>query len=408
MYILEFLKGAAQQRGDEAIRVEHRLLCSGELYNRCVLTHDWRKSDITRVLLRQPCELFVASRPFDAYPQELCIRLVLPYATEQDGDRNFSAMRTFLPDDEVVEDVCSILSLLSRRLISPYAKVRELHPEVPERKSAFGSYESDIPLAIAANRRGVAWQSRPATVITSFHGQKVIDNAPPPVGADDRSLAEFLQNLPAAPAAKRIVSACRLYRTALELIETRADIAYQLLISTVETLAGAALAKFEPEDAEKLATKAAVQQQAKTLGLDENQANALALLACQGMSWTKRKFVKFLMDRLRPADLAAKDAVFMLSEHFCPPAEDTEKALGLVYSARSGNLHGGLGFPATVGIGTSPYIHFRQMPVNPLKPPEIPPAAWFERVVSVAARKFLMEQTGISAAPFVEQGSEQQ
>jgi hypothetical protein len=212
--------------------------------------------------------------------------------------------------------------------------------------------------------------------------------------------------LPESSLGKLIASSCRLYLTAPDRNETRADIAYQLLISTVETLAGAALAQFEPDDAEKLAVKSAVQRQAKAYGLDENQANTLALLACKGMGWTKRKFVKFLMDRLSPADLSAKDAVFMLPEHFCPAAGDTEKTLGLIYMARSGNLHGGLGFPASVGVGTSPYIHFRQMPLNPLKPPEIPPVTWFERVVSVAARKFLMEQTGVSAAPFIEYGSQ--
>jgi hypothetical protein len=405
MYVLEFLKDAAKGPDAGAIRVEHRLLCSGELYNRRILTSDWRKSDITRILLREPCELFVASRPFAAYPQELCIRLALREATEHAGEGNVSAMRTFLPDDEVVEDLCSLLSVLSRRLISPYIKTREQHagiPELLEHDRPYGSYESDLSMPIAANRREAAWKPRPATVLTSFEGQKVIDNAPPPTGADDHALADFLTRLPKAAFAPAIVSASRLYRTALELIETRADIAYQLLVSTVETLASAALAKFEPDDAEKLAAKSEVQRQARVYGLDETQANALALLACKGMGWTKRKFTRFLMDRVSPAEIVTKDAVFMVPEHFCPSADDTEKTLGLIYMARSGNLHGGLGFPVSVGVGTSPYIHFRQMPLHPLTPPEIPPVAWFERVVSIAARKFLLEQVGVAEPPFVQ------
>lgn len=404
MYLLEFLKTAANTSAG-TIRVEHRLLCSGELYNRRVITYDWRKSDVTRVLLREPCELFVASQPFAAYPQELCIRLALPYVTEQDSGGQFSSSTMFLPDDEVVEDLCSILSLLARRLVSPYVKTREQHPEMPGHQAAYGSYMSDVPTPIASDRRGSAWKSRPATVITSFEGQKVIDNAPPPVGVDDMALGEFLTKLPTAASARAIVSASRLYRTALELIETRADIAYQLLISSVETLANAALETFEPDDAEKLAVKAGVQRQARAYGLNDEQANRLALLACKGMGWTKRKFTKFLMDRVSPADLAAKDAVFMLPQHFCPSAEETEKTLSLIYTARSGNLHGGLGFPASVAVGTSPYIHFRQMPLNPLKPPEVPPVPWFDRVVSLAAQKFLLEQTGLSAVPFVACGS---
>ena len=78
MHLIEFLKGL--QPGDneslqEAVEVEYRLACSGELYNRGVVTADWRKSDITRVLLSERrVELFVASRPFDDYPQELRYR----------------------------------------------------------------------------------------------------------------------------------------------------------------------------------------------------------------------------------------------------------------------------------------------------------------------------------------------
>ncbi len=404
MYLLDFLRSAANTSTGN-VRVEHRLLCSGELYNRRVIACDWRKSDVTRVLLREPFELFVASQPFEAYPQELCIRLALPFVTEQESEGQFSCLRRFLPDDEVVEDLCSILSLLARRLVVPYVKTREQYSEVPGDRDACGSYLSDVPAPIASDWRGSAWKSRPATVITSFEGQKVIDNAPPPVGVDDAALGEFLTKLPTAAAARAIVSASRLYRTALELIETRADIAYQLLISTVETLASAALETFEPDDAEKLAVKAEVQRQAKTYGLDDIQANRLALLACKGMAWTKRKFTKFLMDRVSPADLAAKDAVFMLPQHFCPSVEETEKKLGLIYTARSGNLHGGLGFPASVAVGTSPNIRFGQMLLNPLKPPEVPPVPWFDRIVSLAAQKFVLEQTGLSAVPFVACGS---
>lgn len=404
MYLLEFLKASANTTAG-SVRVEHRLLCSGEFYNRRVTTYDWRKSDVTRVLLREPFELFVASQPFEAYPQELCIRLALPYVTEQESEGQFSSFTTFLPDEEVVEDLCSILSLLARRLVAPYVKTREQHPAVPGHQIAYGSYWSDVPMPLASNRPRSMWKPRPATVITSLKGQKVVDNAPPPVGVDDAALGEFLTKLPTAVSARAIVSASRLYRTALELIETRADIAYQLLISTAETLASAALETFDPDETEKLAVKAGVQRQAKAYGLEDLQANHLALLACKGMAWTKRKFTKFLMDRVSPEDLVAKDAVFMLPNHFCPSAEETEKTLSLIYSARSGNLHGGLGFPASVAVGTSPYIHFRQRPLNPLKPAEVPPVPWFDRVVSLAAQKFLLEQTGLTAVPFLALGS---
>ena len=64
------------------------------------------------------------SRPFDAYPQELCLRFRLSYETEKGAERA-SFIRILLPDDEIVEDLSSILTLMARRLIVPAGKTRE-------------------------------------------------------------------------------------------------------------------------------------------------------------------------------------------------------------------------------------------------------------------------------------------
>ena len=113
MYMLEFLRTA--RGGCEAVSagnvgVEYRLACSGELYNRNVQTLDWRRTDISRVLLKEPFELFVASQPFATYPQELCLRMTLRRVEEKDGNSTV----IFIPDEDVAEDLCSILSVLSR------------------------------------------------------------------------------------------------------------------------------------------------------------------------------------------------------------------------------------------------------------------------------------------------------
>jgi len=146
MYLLQFLAGSSSHAG--AVDVEYRLACSGELCNRKVLiAGDYRKSDVSRVLLRTPLELFVVGHPFDKYPQELCTRLKLDFVTESKG----SSGTTFLPDEDVVEDFCSILSLLSRRLISPVAKIRERHADYGSGlglHDALGSYASELPAPI--------------------------------------------------------------------------------------------------------------------------------------------------------------------------------------------------------------------------------------------------------------------
>jgi hypothetical protein len=127
MYLLKFLQEAQSRSG--GVDVEYRLACSGEFYNRRVETFDWRKSDVTRILLDQPFSIFVASRPFDSYPQELCVRLTLNTVTEEGGAPNMRGIRTFLPDDDVVEDLCAVLSLVSRRLVSTVTKTREKHDD---------------------------------------------------------------------------------------------------------------------------------------------------------------------------------------------------------------------------------------------------------------------------------------
>ena len=98
-YALGFLK-ARSEEGDSAgaFEVEYRLSCSGELYNRNIKTGDWRKSDATRILLRTPFELFVASDPFDDYPQELCARLVVNRVVIENPPKSFT--RVFLPDED--------------------------------------------------------------------------------------------------------------------------------------------------------------------------------------------------------------------------------------------------------------------------------------------------------------------
>jgi hypothetical protein len=405
MYLLRFLEKASNQANEavaDAVGVEYRLACSGELYNRRVQTCDWRKSDATRLLLRKPLELFVASQPFSAYPQELCARLTLRYITEEQTVQNVSSKSIFLPDEDVIEDCCSVLTLLSRRLITPVAKTRVRNQD---ENPPLGSYTLDVPMPILSFPRFVVWKQRPLSVLTSMEGQRIIDNAPPPVGVDPEALSAFLSGLLKLPSPVEIVYASRLYRTALELIESRADIAYQLLISTVESLAAVALRDFQPTDDEKLETQSALRQRAKEFGLGEEMTNHLALEACKGQPWLKRKFKKFLLDFVDPEVLVSQDRVFLVPQHLYPKKDDLPKVFGRIYDARSGNLHGALPFPRSVGIGVNPWINARELPVNWLAQDEVPPVAWFERAVSLAVRGFLIQSGANAAEPFVELGA---
>ena len=146
-----------------------------------------------------------------------------------------------------MEDLCSILSLLARRLISVVGKVRERRAE---RDTALGSYGWDAPVTVLNGAGFAVWRRCPISIITSHQGQRVEFHNVPPTEVDDEALKEVLLKLAVLPAAKPIVRACRLYKTALELIDDRPDITYQLLISATETMAGAVLSDYKPDEAE--------------------------------------------------------------------------------------------------------------------------------------------------------------
>ena len=103
---------------------------------------------------------------------------------------------------------------------------------------------------------------------------------------------------------------------------------------------------------------------------------------------------------LRRRFLYKRDRIFFLSEYyFSPTPEDLEKTLKKIYDARSSSLHSGSVLPRSIAIGTSSWIDVGKLPLNPLKPDDVPPVAWFERVVYVAAQKFLLGQTAAQSCP---------
>lgn len=404
MFLLKFL---SRNPGDTGpISVEYRLACSGQLCNRRVLTlGDDRKSDASRILLKGPLELFVVAHPFDAYPQELCLRLSLDYVTELHGAFESGTSRiTLLPDEDIVEDFCSILTLLSRRLVSPIVKVQERHADHGSHAyDALGSYGLECPTPILNPSEAPVWKRRPLTIVTSSEGQKIVNNNPPLVGVDPGALSEFLIQFPNVPKADQVVYAARLYRTALETIEVRPDIAYLLLVSAVETLADVAFKDWEPTEFEKLEAKAPLTSCAQQMRLTAEQTKQLVLADCKSEKWATKKFKKFLLDFTPLDQLEVDDRVFIVPSFLCPAKDAIPKTLGLIYKARSDNVHVGSPFPRSIRIGTTAALGIRDLPPNwPFGGrPDIPPVTWFERVVWLASSQFVLQESGIKSIPCV-------
>jgi hypothetical protein len=389
MYILDILKQVNSDATEllDSVAFEYRLLCSGELYNANVITADWRKSDVTRLLASRPFLLTVCSHPFNDYPQELSLRFKTTMITETKGRTTV----TFYPDEEIARDLSSILSLILRRLITVSAKVREIHPRRYDQEL---DYLLDNSTDFVNRTTRDYWARKPATIIYGAKGiHDIIDYNPPPLGVDPQDLLKLLTKLASSPCAESLVLAARLYSQALRQIEHEADLAYQSFISCVETIANQALQGYHPEESEMVMAKKAVFDKAAELGLGQEQCREIAIEACSGMSWTTKKFTKFLVDNAGK-DLWEKDDLFQLDPLFCPKQGELQSAIRSVYKARGGATHKGRPYPPSISIGIGPTVPIDALLDLNLDPESetlnrLPPIAWFERLVNSAILNFI-------------------
>ena len=397
MHILDYLTNAEKQiridddsvvhfqpRLDEnSVRVEYRLICSGMLYPGQLLG-DWAHSDVARILLSLPVELLVASRPYDDYPQEFALRFVVS-PVEETGDR---IIHSYRPDWEIASDFAALLTLLCRRLITVAGKVREQYSS-----RHVTPILADYPGPIATTLRSSYWKEHPLDFVSGRTSVYVHSYHPPNVPFGSADIMQTLLALPKLDVAPAIVRAARLYASAMEHIESQVETSYQLLISAVETIAGAALEGWQPDTEAKIASKSAlVAYASKTENLDKELTQRLAVAACEGDRWVSRKFKKFLLDNVDREAISGKDELFIVPEEFCPKHDQIEKAIAEVYQARSGATHSGKSYPASAVIGPSTRVPMKAFDdvVNEKRP--FPPIGWFERVVNNAICRFLRTQ----------------
>lgn len=383
MHILSFLKKRSQKQTiDDFITCEYRLLCSGTVYNSDVLTADWRKSDATRLLLNSPFTVIVASHPFDDYPQELALRFTADRVTEE----RRLGYSTFYPDEEIARDIAALLCLFCRRLVTVSAKIREMHPKQYE-----GEPEVflDWPIGFVNSLKVKHWERQPATVVYGSGGvERVIDYNPEPKPISSRKLQKLFLSLPSSPYAESIVNSARLYALALERVGQDVDIAYQLLIASIETIANDFYRRDAPTESEMIKVKKNVADLAIQLGLTEEKGKQLAIEACKGVSWHARKFSKFLIENTGD-ELWTKDDLFKLPELLLPKKSDFELAIDEIYRARGKASHSGGTYPASARIGTRSTLPAGVLlDIDPSERP-FPPIAWFERVVDSAITGFV-------------------
>ena len=375
---------------------EFRLLCSGALYNGRILGGDWTKSDACRVLCREPVALMSVSTPPDDYPQELLLKVaVRPTEVVKEAPGGGKSISTFTPHAEVASDLAALLTLLLRRLVTVHCQVSVKIPLDP--KSVLGLLVDEWPMPIFRPASVTAWRPRPLFVSYTLNAPpRVTGYSVPPLGIDVDWLRAILIKLPSVPTAPALLACARLYAEAMQILEDRPEVAYQLFIAAAETLASVAAKNFQPTDAEKADTKRVVSNRALALGLAEPAARELAILATADMKWTGQKFRQCLM-RYADDSIWLPDDLFVLEADWLPKREEFETVLRKICRMRGAVLHSGERFPASVGIGTTPLVPVRALQ-DLLAGDTFPPVTWFERVVQRAALCYAEETLGVAPA----------
>ena len=167
------------------------------------------------------------------------------------------------------------------------------------------------------------------------------------------------------------------------MIEEWPEIAYQLLVYCVETVANRKYSYYSPSRAEMVAAKGGVAKRARKYGLTQQQAEDLAVLACSGMSWAFRKFQMFLHAAKENVTKDGDD-LFRLPSVFDPPADELDEVISRIYKSRSAAAHLGEAYGASIALGTAPTVPISAVHELLSGSQEVPPIAWFERLVNAA------------------------
>jgi hypothetical protein len=399
MYLLRYLQEAEKtDRQPFKLTVEFRLVVSGEFYNRSASSSAWRSLEMARLLLQRPFELYVVSRPFNAFPQELCLRFGLSLIW--DHQPGGGSIGTAPPYDDLVEDICALLTLLSRRLVVPALETRVLSkPDSKSMRSDSFQYDHPSPIIGLGNLRSRTMRTSRSDV--SVGKGAIVEHTPPPLGVDGNTLAGAFFSLAQSECASAVLQAARAYSSALQLMLTRPELAYQLLISSVETVANKVCSDYRPSQEDMIEHKRGVHTKAISFRLSTEQADSLAVEACRDEHWLGRKFRTFFF-RYRSFEESGPDEMFPLADGWEPKEEDFEKVLKAIYSARSKHLHEGKEFPEWIGWGASAAIPASWYPAYSNGSNLVPPVTWFERLVSSTLKCLLAgERNADSPEPFV-------
>jgi hypothetical protein len=400
--VLDFIRGSFPDTSGDYACVEYRLMCSGNLHR--AIFGDWSKSTVARNLSPKHFELFVCSSRPEEYPQELSLRFSCPRVAEQYKQSTFSHR----PDGEIAQDLCALLTLFCRRLVTVAGKVSESYKDLPaERPEKLTNWP--FPLHGAIWRY---WSPQPATVTVTAEvvggelrpRQEVQSHTPIAVAVTPNDLTEFLnkvaENDEIAPA---LIMAARRYHEALHYIPENVDLSYLLLVSAVESITAKGFKGYKPDINKILESRKELVDYLTSLSLSDEQIRRGIEIIVRENPWTKEKFIKLIETYLSDEVWSEKDPLYPGLEFssLIPQRNELRKVLTRIYRSRSARSHSGTPYPVYVSIGTSPFITgeaFRAL-VAASESDKIPPVTWFERVVQRTICNFITPKGSTAEAP---------
>lgn len=395
MSILAALDYYYNNKSDDYVEVEYRLLSWGEIYP--PFFGDREHSLSAKFILREyPFKLFSISTPYSEIPQKLCLTFKAPIQTQVIGRTTSISPR----QGAIAKEFTAFLSLITRRRVFAVGQTRE----------------SGLPTETTTEiyTRSHQQERQQLKEIDPEYIYRLLNN----LQAMDRQIAESY------------VLGMRLYHSAIEMMYTEPDFAYLFLVMSLEAISSVvnkdiSLDKYDDKELEQYLNSSYPGW--KNFTTSESRLSVIQMLLSNKVYLTGRKLRDYVSENLPDIFWTENEDDAKPDYHYTliVPGEDglgkeelhhsekiindyekidrnkLKRTLDEIYKARSKLVHEGKRLPASILIG-----HFRRFPSNAFgelmeqisdakddsSTIKLPPFITLERLVSYTLVEFLRKQ----------------
>jgi hypothetical protein len=364
---------------------EWRVAFSGQLYPRGLLGKHRGAWSQARLLMEDPFEVVTCVGLPRHGHEQLCVRFPTLAKEEKSGKTTIIGANS----REILDEFLSVVCLLTRvplRIITRAATYVAPH----YLRQDFGDPQ--------IRRMDRIIDARMPQALVGFLDDET-QVAQACCDLDGKAFGAFLQALAHDPSGDVFVAAARAFATAIELQDRRPEVAYLLLVSSVEALASVAYDGWAPTLDEIKEARGPLVKAANDLSLCDAQAESLVRASCAGDQWAARKFRRYLAEHIaRP--VVCPGLTYIRIEPNKIPA-----VARAIYQSRSTMTHRAGALPATASYGGGPTVDVRsaaalmEAAADGWAPDQVPPVAWFLCAVALAHRTFVCKRLEIEQCP---------